>query len=502
MCGIVGSWFPSAVGRVKSINPAEFTSLMLAGLQHRGHHAAGLVVARHGDKESFHDAARGVGLVFDVLTEEVIRRERHCHCALGHNLYQTCGHNLQRNVQPFLNIIADGTEQEQIAVSHNGNLTQNQEGARPSDSDSWCFLESFARVSNELPLHLRILNSLRPLSGAYALVYLHQDKQGKCSLVCVRDPNGFRPLYLAEYHFIVRGKKRIGYLAGSETRAFDRIGVDKCREVQPGEIVVINDNGVRSFQSTAKGWANQPEKPCVFELPYFAGVNSQVRSKEPLEALEVREALGVRTAIEFCECHPDIKVEAVVEVPDSSRPQASGVSKALGIARRDVIFRNHGAGRTFTELQGSIVEKILRKFGFSVSRIRSLKSIALVDDSIVRGNTLREVAAYIKKINPHIQIHALIAYPPVICPCFFGIAMSTVKELARHKYGDIGEMARKLNVDTLFFISYEGFFQTIESLTGYPESGWCTACISGSMPIEVVRRQYQEELVKFSLLQK
>ncbi len=497
MCGIVGCRFPAIVGNVDHINPAGLLAYMDSTLQPRGQTASGIVTARHGDRSNFREN-KGPGLVFNVHTPDRVRTIKG-HCGIGHNLYQTTGSNLLSNIQPLYNIIGDGSSREQIAVAHNGNLVNRLNGARPSDSDSWCFLQSFGETNRSLPLHIRILKSLQGFVGAFSLVYLYQDRDGNNSLVCARDPWGFRPLYIAELPFKARGESHTGHLVASETCAFDFPGTKNARAVKRGEIIVIDASGVHSFQSKTKGWHDQPRRECCFEPPYFKGVTSRVESKprmEDPEALEIRESLGRQAAREFLENHPNFRADGVICIPDSSRSQAIGGSQVLGLPLREVVIRNHNTGRTFIELLENIVDKVGKKFRVSVDQVKRMKSIVIFDDSIVRGNTLTGIIGVLRSINPKLKIHLIIPFPEIICPCYFGIAVATLGELAWHKYGEVEGIKKHLSVESLHFISHQGYFQVLKKHTGFGKDKWCHACITGEEPVPITREGYRLEIDK------
>ena len=504
MCGIAGVWFPEEVGNT-DINPAEVLVKMTAGQQHRGHEGVGAITACHGKKGEPLDY-KGLGLVFDVFTPAVIERLGEGDCGVSHNRYSTTGAPSLSNVQPFGSVINGEGDTEWISVAHNGNLTSQLKGLRPSTSDTWCILHNFGTVKNGQEIHLRIFQALENVKGAFSLVFLHQDRNGKNSLICVRDPQGFRPLWLAKYRFSAKGRKRTGYLVASETCAFNKIdGAKVWRPVKPGEIVIINETGVKSFKP--KAWRGQKLARCIFEYIYFMHPSSLVETDDfrtnPVYVWQIQEALGRQLALE----NPDLEADFTEGVPDSSTLHTLGFSRQSGIPPDKAILRDHSTGRTFITPAGKKAEgedtderdtKILRKFSLLVGKFLGVSSVIICDDSIVRGKTLRRIISSIrfwtkKKV---LKIIVAVMSPPIKFPCFFGIDTPTRGELVWNKSGGGVEGARKaIGADDLRYLTLRGLFNTAESLTGHGEEKWCTACFTGNYPTDIERGEYQKELI-------
>jgi len=499
MCGIVGAWFPVEAEEA-GINIAELLAVMTAGQQHRGHEGAGInTVEREGRKEF--GRHKGLGLVFDVFSKETLDNLNHgSHCGIGHNRYSTTGKPSFSNLQPFYSVIGDGDDQEQISVAHNGNLTSKLTGIRPSKSDTWAILHNLDGI-NHKPLHLQIFQSLRNLDGAFSLVYLYQDKNGNNSLICVRDPHGIRPLWLAKYKFRHHEKDCLGYLAASETCAFDKVpGADIWRPVKPGEVVIINDNGIKSFRP--KAWRNQQIRRCIFELIYFMHPTSILETrnfkKNPVYAFEVQEAFGAKLALET-----GLTANAVCGVPDSSNYHTAGFSAITGICRALVIIRNHSVGRTFITPTGEQDErgaKISRKFSFVWKRLLEIPVIVLIEDSLVRGNTLKKIIEIIRnraeKVNKKLKIIVGVASPPVTYPCFQGVDISTKEELAWNRFCGHKGVQTAIKADALHYLTVEGMFQVVEEVAGCQKCAWCAACFTGEYPVGIAKEEYLRELRK------
>lgn len=448
---------------------------------------------------------KGLGLVFDVFTPAVIERLGKGSCGISHNRYSTTGAPSLNNVQPFGSVINGEGDTEWISVAHNGNLTSPLTGLRPSTSDTWCILHNFGTVENGQEIHLRIFQSLKNLKGAFSLVFLYQDRNGKKSLICVRDPQGFRPLWLAKYKFAAGREKKTGYLVASETCAFDKIsGAKVWRPVKPGEIVVINEAGVKSFKPRA--WRGQPLARCIFEYIYFMHPSSLVETNDfrtnPVYIWQIQEALGRRVATE----NPDLKADFTEGVPDSSTLHTQGFSRQSGIPADKAILRDHSTGRTFITPAGKKAEgadtderdtRILRKFSLLIGKFLSVSSVIICDDSIVRGKTLRRIISSIRfwtKKNV-LKIIVAVISPPIKFPCFFGIDTPTKRELAWNKFGGSVEGVRKaIGADDLRYLTLSGLFKTAESLTEQGEEKWCTACFSGKYPTDIERKEYLKEL--------
>ncbi len=501
MCGIAGVWFPKELA--EKINTAELLVKMIAGQQHRGHEAAGAITDWHGQKgEPLNH--KGLGLVNDVFYPAAIERLRG-DCGVAHNRYSTTGASSLDNVQPFGSVINGEGNTEWIAIAHNGNLTSRLNGLRPSTSDTWCLLFNFGATKSE-PIQLRVFQALKDVKGAFSLIFLFKDREGKNSLICVRDPQGFRPLWLAKYR-LESGKGKIGYLAASETCAFNKIeGARVWRPVKPGEIVIINQAGVKSFKP--KAWRNQRIAQCIFELIYMMHPASQAETKDfrknPVYVWQIQEALGGQLFRE----NFDLKADFTEGVPDSATLHTQGFSRRSGIPINRVILRDHSTGRTFITPAGGkkgMAEteaderdsKILRKFSLLWQKFSEASSAIICDDSIVRGKTLKRIISSIRfhTVGQAFKIIIGIMSPPIKSPCFFGIATSTKKELAWNKFGGNVEGVRKaIGADDLRYLKLDGLLTTAAHLTGEAAERWCAACFSGDYPVEIEREEYRKEI--------
>ncbi|MBI3071015.1 MAG: amidophosphoribosyltransferase [Deltaproteobacteria bacterium] len=445
MCGIAGVFgHPEA---------AKLTYLALHALQHRGQESAG-IVSSDGTRLYGH---RAMGHVAEAFSEERLTKLPG-DSALGHVRYSTAGDSSLRNCGPFWVDHALGP----IAVAHNGNLTNaetlrrtlEEEGAIfQSTTDSEAFLHLIAR-SREVTTVERIREALKRVEGAYSLIFL-TDR----FLVAARDPYGFRPLVL--------GRLRDAWVVASETCAFDLIEATFEREVAPGEIVVIDANGVRSLQS-------QParEARCVFEHIYFSRPDSVVFGKN---VYTVRNQLGRELARE-----QPAKADVVVPVPDSGVPAAIGYAAELGLPFEMGLIRSHYVGRTFIEPSQSI-----RHFGvkLKLNAARSViegKRIVVVDDSIVRGTTSRKIVKMIRQAGAT-EVHLRISAPPTTGPCFYGIDTPTKRELIASSHS-VDEIRDYLGVDTLGYLSLDGVLRAAGAADG---RGFCHACFSGDYPVGV-----------------
>ncbi len=454
MCGIVGVYgHPEA---------ANITYLGLHALQHRGQEAAGIVTS---DGDRFHQVKR-VGLVGDAFSRGALA-ELPGHLSIGHVRYSTSGDSSLRNAQPFAVEYAHGS----VAVAHNGNLVNAAELRRKleidgsifqSTTDSEVIVHLLARA-REPDIETRIVNALRSVDGAYSLVFLAESK-----LIAVRDPNGFRPLLL--------GRLRDSFIFASETCAFDLIEAEFIREVEPGEVVVVDSKGLRSF----KPWPEASRRFCVFEHVYFARPDSHIDGRS---VYRVRELLGRKLAEE----HP-VDADVVIPVPDSGTPAAIGYARQSGIPYDFGLIRSHYIGRTFIEPQQSI-----RHFGVklklnAVKEVLHGKRVIIVDDSIVRGTTSRKIVKMIRAAGAR-EVHVRISSPPTTHPCYYGIDTPTRSELIASSHSP-EEIARYVTCDSLAYLSRDGMMKAV-SLCGAPEIGkalpgahYCDACFTGNYPIE------------------
>jgi amidophosphoribosyltransferase len=454
MCGIVGVYgHPEA---------ANITYLGLHALQHRGQEAAG-IVASDGDK--FHHSKR-TGLVGEAFSRGELERLPG-HLAIGHVRYSTQGDSSLRNAQPFAVEYAHGS----IAVAHNGNLVNAADLRRKLEMDGSIFQST---TDSEVIIHLlargrepdietRIVNALRNVEGAYSLVFLAESK-----LIAARDPRGFRPLLL--------GRLKDAFVFASESCAFDLLEAEFIREVEPGEVVVVDAKGLRSF----KPWTEESRRFCVFEHVYFARPDSIIDGRS---VYRVRDMLGRALAKE----HP-VDADVVIPVPDSGTAAAIGFARESGIPYDQGLIRSHYVGRTFIEPQQSI-----RHFGVklklnAVKEVIHGKRVVIVDDSIVRGTTSRKIVKMIRNAGAR-EVHVRISSPPTTHPCFYGIDTPTRSELIASSHTP-EEIARYITCDSLGYLSRDGMMAAVAAAgppahgKALPGANYCDACFSGHYPIE------------------
>jgi len=454
-CGIFGiSGSPDA---------ANMTYLGLYALQHRGQEATGIV---SWDGRTFHQE-KGVGLVSDLFDKERLGRLKGS-MAIGHNRYSTTGENHLKNVQPIMVNFALGM----LALAHNGNLTNaaflrdelEAYGAIfQSTSDSEVIIHLIAQ-SQEKDIMARLTEALHRVKGAYSLVILTE--QG---LIAARDPYGLRPLSL--------GKIKDAWVLASETCAFDLIDADYIRDIEPGELVLINDNGLTSY----KPFPKIDPAFCVFEYVYFSRPDSRVYDHQ---VYEIRKNLGRQLARETA-----VPADIVIPVPDSGVPAALGYAEAGNLRYETGLIRNHYVGRTFIEPEQSI-----RHFGVkiklnAVSDVLKGKRVVVVDDSIVRGTTSRKIVKMIRHAGAR-EVHLRISSPPIISPCYYGIDTPTRSELIASSHS-IEEIRAYITADSLAYLSMEGMLDAVPHKT----NRYCTACFSGNYPIPFT----QEEVVQIGL---
>ncbi len=442
---------------------ANLTYLGLYALQHRGQESAGSqesagIVSFDGD---YLHLEKGIGLVADVFDEERLQALPGF-TAIGHVRYSTTGGTLLKNAQPFVVDYARGS----LGIAHNGNLV-NAQIVRERLEDEGSIFQS--TMDTEIVAHLiarspcplfedALVDALSKVQGAYSMVLLTPKK-----LVGVRDPYGFRPLIL--------GRLDGAYILTSESCVLDLIEAEYVRDIEPGEVVVIDKEGLRSY----KPFPLMREAFCIFEFIYFARPDSNFGGEN---VAQVRKRLGRQLARET-----PVEADIVVPVLDSGVYAAMGYA-AMGYAAESGLplerglVRNHYVGRTFIEPRQAI-----RHFGVKIklNPVRKLlegKRVIVVDDSIVRGTTSRKIIAMIRQAGAK-EVHMRISAPPSKFPCFYGIDTPTRKELIAATKS-VEEISQYLTTDSLGYLSLEGLLQTV----GREDNGFCTACFSGNYPIK------------------
>jgi len=442
-CGIFGIF-----GHPEAANLAY---LGLYALQHRGQESCGIVTS---DRTRLY-SHKAMGLVNDVFDAGVISRLKG-DVAIGHVRYSTAGGSHIRNAQPFAVDFSMGS----IAVAHNGNLVNAIDVRHTLESRGSIFQSS---MDTEVLVHLiatarattlvdRIRESLNVVKGSYSLLFL-TEKQ----IIGVRDPMGIRPMCL--------GRMKDSWVIASETTSLDLIDAEYVRDIEPGEMVVIDESGLQSLRFAEQ----QPRRHCIFEFIYFARPDSFVFGRQ---VYSVRKAFGRQLGRE----HP-VDADMVISIPDSGTVAALGFGEERRIPFEMGLIRSHYVGRTFIEPQQSI-----RHFGVKLKLhgVRDLlkgKRVVVIDDSIVRGTTSRKIVKMIRAAGAS-EVHVIISSPPTVCPCFYGIDTPTSEELIASSH-TVDEVCKYLTADSLGYLSVEGMHKAI----GSGGEGYCDACFTGNYPI-------------------
>ncbi len=444
---------------------ANLAYLGLYAQQHRGQESAG-IVSSNGRSLISH---RGMGLVADVFNNSIIAKLEGT-SAIGHNRYSTTGSTTINNCQPLVGEYRDGA----LALAHNGNLVNFKElrerlemngSLFQSSSDSEVMIHLIA-ASRAPTLPERVAEALAQVRGAYSLVVLTEN-----SMLAVRDPHGFRPLVL--------GSLNGATIVASETCALDLVRAEYIREINPGEMIIVDDTGMRSINP----FAHAPSKRCIFEYVYFSRPDSQVYGRN---VYQVRKQQGRALAREA-----PADADIVVPVPDSGTPAALGYAEESGIPFEMGLVRSHYVGRTFIEPRQSI-----RHFGVKikfnpVAELLRGKKIVLIEDSLVRGTTLRKVIPMLRQAGAR-EVHMRIAAPPTTNSCFYGIDTPTQEELLASSHS-IEDIRRYITADSLAYLSWDGLY----SFNGESREGFCDACFTGNYPVEIPSNKGPSQLHLF-----
>ena len=433
-------------------NAAELAYYGLYALQHRGQESAGIVTS---DGKIFR-AHRGMGLVPQIFNGEILH-ELVGNIAVGHTRYSTTGSSQLKNAQPLTVDCARG----QIAIAHNGNLTNAARLRDELEARGSIFQTT---VDSEIILHLLaqpdangsknpFVHSLRKLEGAYSLVMMTEKE-----LIGARDPFGFRPLCI--------GKLDDAWVLSSETCALDLIHAKFVRDVQPGEIVIINEHGLQSIQAFPE---QERRAFCIFEYVYFARPDSTISNRN---VYKVRVDMGRHLAREF-----PIQADVVVPVPDSGNCAALGYSLESGIPFEMAFVRNHYVGRSFLQPSQLIRDFNVRVKLNLIGELVKGKRVIVVDDSIVRGTTCKTRVNNLKEAGAK-EVHVLVSCPPHMNPCVYGIDFPDRSKLMAANYS-LEEIREYLNADSLHYLSQDG----LVAATGLPKNSFCMACYDGNYPV-------------------
>ena len=465
-CGVFGVW--------NVTDAAALTALGLHALQHRGQEAAGIVSLDEGGLFHSH---RGRGLVGENFSDAKVIASLPGRAAVGHNRYATTGETALRNVQPLFADFEFGG----FAVAHNGNLTNANALKRElvrrgslfqSTTDSELFIQLMA-ISLYSAVEERLIDALRRVQGAYRRVALHNG-----ALMGARDPMGVRPLVLGR----TGGTDGVpvSWVLASETCALEIVSADFVRDIEPGEIVIIDDSGVRSIKPFGRGTS----RFCIFEYIYFARPDSVM---EGIPVYETRKRIGQELARES-----HVPADVVVPVPDSGVPAAMGYAVEAGVPFELGIIRNHYVGRTFIEPTDQI-RNLGVKLKHSANRAMiEGKRVILVDDSIVRGTTSKKIVEMVRAAGAK-EVHMRISSPPTTHSCYYGIDTPERGKLMAAQH-DVAEMARIIGVDSLAFISLDGLYRAL----GQPgrdaaKPAYCDACFTGDYAIPLTDTQDNTE---------
>jgi len=442
-CGVFGVFAP---GR----DVARLAYFSLYALQHRGQESAGIATCEGGHITTLRDS----GLVSQVFDEEKLRALEG-DMAIGHVRYSTTGGGSWENAQPVWR--DDGRE---LALAHNGNLTNavelwNELKQRGIDfrgsSDSEIMAALLSSHAGTF-IEDAVAEVMPRLQGAYSTVVMT-----KHAIVAFRDPHGVRPLSLGQL-----GKR---FVVASESCAFDIIGAKLLREVRPGEMVSLTERGLETRQVVESGRSAM----CVFEHIYFSRPDSRLEGKV---LQQVRGRMG-----EILWREAPVEADLVISVPDSGNPAAAGFARASGLPRDDGLIKNRYVARTFIQPDQELRKHGLRLKFNPLPEIVAAKRIVVVDDSIVRGNTTRQIVGMLRDAGAS-EVHLRISAPPIRHPCHYGIDMSTREEMVAHNR-TVAEIADELNADSLAYLSIEGVYEAV----GTPAEDHCDACFTGRYPL-------------------
>ncbi|MEM7289292.1 MAG: amidophosphoribosyltransferase [Pseudomonadota bacterium] len=453
---------------------AAITTLGLHSLQHRGQEAAGIVTF---DSTQFH-AERHRGLIGDNFTKKSVLDRLKGHRSIGHVRYSTTGADEIRNVQPFFAEFSGGG----FSVAHNGNITngltlrrelQRQGAIFQSTSDTEVLLHMLA-MSKEVNFVERLQAGLRRLEGAFSFVGMTNKK-----LIGCRDPHGIRPLVL--------GDLEGSYILASETCALDIIGARHVRDIKPGELVIINDNGIRSLYP----FPETQTRLCLFEYVYFARPDSIVEGKS---VYDVRKQIGIELAKE-----QPTDADMVVPVPDSGVPAAIGYAQGAGLPFELGIIRNHYVGRTFIQPTDSIRHMGVKLKHNANRKLLEGKNVVLVDDSIVRGTTSKKIVQMVREAGAA-SVHMRVASPPITSPDFYGVDTPDPRQLLASRM-TIEEMRDYIRVDTLGFVSLDGLYRALgEKERNNENPQYNDSCFSGDYPTPLTDYEDRDNISNISLL--
>ncbi len=449
-CGVFGIY----INKSRRQNDAAHTTFYgLYALQHRGQESTGIAVA-NGSGIKLH---KGMGLVSDVIKNRNIE-ELDGHIAIGHVRYSTTGASQLVNAQPLVFHYLNGM----IGIAHNGNLTNTEELRRrlaiygsvfQTTTDTEIVANLLARYSQD-STEDALAKCMIDMKGAYALLILTND-----GLIGVRDPMGIRPLCLGELDG--------NYVLASESAALDTVGAQFIRDIEPGEIVVIGKKGLRSLHPIKL----QCNAHCIFEYIYFARPDSTI---DGINVNRARRELGRQLAREY-----QVEADIVISVPDSGTTAALGYATESGIPFEEGLMKNRYVGRTFIQPTQQMREQGVQIKLNAIKEVVEGRSIIMIDDSIVRGTTSKAIVQMLRDAGAK-AIHMLVASPPTMYPCFYGIDTSEREQLIANKMS-VDEICAFIGADSLHYISNEGMFKALKS----GDCSFCSACFDGNYPVEI-----------------
>lgn len=461
-CGVFGIYMND-----KTYDPAEAAYLGLYALQHRGQESAGIAVADGSDIR----VHKGMGLCAEVFRDS-LSNIAGGKIAVGHVRYSTCGDSEAENCQPIVLSYRKG----KIAMAHNGNLI-NCDILRDRLVDKGMIFQTtldtevmaalIARFS-KFGLIESITRMMKMVRGAYALTIMTEN-----ALIGVRDPKGVRPLAL--------GKLDDNYVLASESCAFDAIDAEFVRDIRPGEIVMIDKDGLKSFQAEA----SRETALCIFEYVYFARPDSDI---DGISVYRSREAMGVRLAKAYPVC-----ADLVGGVPDSATPAATGYAAQSGIPFAKLLAKNRYVGRTFIQPSQSLRERGVKLKLNAMKRIVHGKKLVLVDDSIVRGTTSKKIVEMLRLAGAR-EVHMMISSPPVKYPCYFGIDTPSHEELIGAKKS-VDEIRRVIGADSLNYLTVDDLLKTVEGAG----CNFCVGCFNGEYPVNIQKANKETEEMDLSV---